>query len=91
MNNPRNQPRSLAELSEQFAIDRKTSARREGGRIRGLQQALKKAKKLVRIWEAEIQLIKDGAPERGLNKKIAQRLNLPYEYVMKARRGVDKE
>lgn len=91
MSNAREQPRSLAEILKQVAIDRKTAARRKGGRIRGLQQARKKALKNVRICNAVIQLIEEGEPERGLNKKIAKRLNLPYEYVMKFCRTLDKE
>lgn len=91
MSNAKQGPRSLAKVLEQIAVDRKTAARRKGGRIRGLQRALKRAQKLVRIFETEIQLIKEGVPERGLNKKIAQRTKLPYEYVMKNRRAADKE
>lgn len=91
MSNTKKQPRSLAEVMEQLAINRKTAARQKGGQIRGLQQALKRAKKLVRIFDAEIELIKGGASERGLNKKIAQRTRLPYEYVMKNRRAAYKK
>jgi hypothetical protein len=95
MSTARQSPRSLAKLIEQLAIDRKTAARRKGGRIRGLQRELMKAQKRMLILRTETQLIKEGAPERGLNKKIAQRTKLPYEYVMKYRRtyssDADKE
>jgi len=93
MSSPRKQPRSLAEIIQQVVDDRKpkAAARRKGGAIRGLQRSRDKATKLAQIFKAEIHLIGEGIAPRKMTKTIAQRLRLPVEYVMKARRSVGKE
>lgn len=91
MSNARKRVLSLAELIRQSINDRKAAARLQGGKIRGLQRMVEKARKANRIFNAEIQLLEAGTPERGMNKKIAQRTKLPYEYVMKVRRAADKK
>ena len=56
--------------------------------MRGLQQALRREKKRLSIFRAEIERLKRGEParDRAANKKISRQLDLPYEYVMKVRR-----
>lgn len=70
------------------AIQEKNS-RKLGGDIRGMLQTAEKERKYSEIQGKEKELTSTVKPHR-LNAKIAEGLNLPYDYVRKARAIIKK-